>query len=104
MKDIIGKSKLKSTNLSHNLTVNKVNVYNKPEITAVFNNFFTNIDQKLASKVPKSSKTFENHINKLNVVIKSKPLSINELKYTFFKLKISKSLGVDDVSFDIIKK
>ena len=32
MKDIIGKSKIKSTNLSRKLTVNKVDVYNKPEI------------------------------------------------------------------------
>ena len=34
----------------------------------------------------------------------SKPLSINELKDAFFSLKINKSLGVDDVSFNIIKK
>ena len=34
----------------------------------------------------------------------SKPLSINELKDAFFSLKINKSSGVDDVSFNIIKK
>ena len=33
-----------------------------------------------------------------------KPLSINELKDAFFSLKINKSLGVDAVSFNIIKK
>ena len=33
----------------------------------------------------------------------SKPLSINELKDAFFSLKINKSSGVDDVSFNIIK-
>ena len=34
----------------------------------------------------------------------SKSLSINELKDAFLSLKINKSSGVDDVSFNIIKK
>ena len=34
----------------------------------------------------------------------SKPLSINELRDAFFSLKTSKSSGVDNVSFGIIKK
>ena len=34
----------------------------------------------------------------------SKPLWINELKDAFFSLKINKSSGLDDVSFNIIKK
>ena len=33
----------------------------------------------------------------------SKPLSINELIDEFFSLRINKSSGVDDVSFNIIK-
>ena len=33
----------------------------------------------------------------------SKPLSINELKEAFCSLKINKSSGVDDVSFNIIQ-
>ena len=36
--------------------------------------------------------------------MESKPLSINELKDAFFSLKINKSSGVEDVSFNIIKK
>ena len=34
----------------------------------------------------------------------SKPLLISELKDEFFLLKINKSSGVDDVSFNIIQK
>ena len=34
----------------------------------------------------------------------SKPLLISELKDTFFLAKINKILGVDEVSFNIIKK
>ena len=39
MKDI-QKSKTKSTNLPRKLTINKVVVYNKPEIADAFNDFF----------------------------------------------------------------
>ena len=81
-----------------------MDVYKKLEIADAFNYFFTNIGQKLASQKPKSSKTFETYINKMNVIMDSKPLSINELKDVFFSLKINKSSGVDDVNFNIIKK
>ena len=102
MEDIIGKSKIKSTNLLSKLTINKVVVYNKSEIADTFNDFFKNIDQKLVSETPKSSKTFETYINKVNVIMESKTLSINELKSAFFSLKINKRSGADDVTFNII--
>ena len=102
MKDIIRKAKIKSTNLPCKLTINRVDVYNKLEIADAFNDFFTNIGQKLANQIPKSSKTFETYINKANVIMESKPLLISELKDAFFQLKINKSSGVDDVSFNII--
>ena len=82
MKNMAGESKIKSTNLPRKLTINKVDVYNQPEIADAFNDFFTNIGQKLASQI-KSSKTFETYINKRNVITVSKPLSINELKTQF---------------------
>ena len=104
MKNIIGNSKIKSTNLPRKLTINKVDVCNKPKIADAFNNFFTNIGQKMASQIPKSSKTFETYINKVNVIMESKPLSINKLKDAFFSLKINKISGIDDVSFSIVKK
>ena len=104
MKNIIGNSKIKSTNLPRKLTINKVDVYNKPKIADAFNNFFTNIGQKMASQIPKSSKTFETYINKVNIIMESKPLSISKLKDAFFSLKINKISGIDDVSFSIVKK
>ena len=59
MKDIIGKSKIKLTNLPLKLTITKVGVYNEPDMADTFNDFFTNIGQKLAIPIPKSSETFE---------------------------------------------
>ena len=66
-----------------------MDVYNKPKKT--FNDFFTNIAQELASQIPKSSRTFKAYINKVDVIMGAKPLSIKKLKDTFFSLKLSKS-------------
>ena len=81
-----GKSKITLINLPRKLIINKVNVYNKPEIANAFNGFFTNIGEKLANEITKSSKIFETYINKVNII------------------KINKSSGAEDVSFNIIKK
>ena len=45
-----------------------MDVYNEPETADAFNNFFTNIGQKLFSQILRSSKTFETCINKVNVL------------------------------------
>ena len=105
MKDIIGKSKTKSTNIPRKLIINKMDVYNKHKTANAFNDFFENIGQKVASQIPKSPKTFERYINKVNVIMDSKPvkpmsmLSMNQLKDAFFWLKIIKSSGVNDIRF-----
>ena len=103
MKYIIEKSKIKSTNLPRKLTINNVDVYSKPEIADVINDFVTNIGQKLGNQIPKSSKTFETYINKANVIMDSKSLSISELREAFSLPRINKSPGVDDVSFNIME-
>ena len=43
----------------------------------------TNICQKLLIQIPKPSKIFESYINKVNVKMDSKTLSINKLKDNF---------------------
>ena len=45
------------------LTINKMDVYDKPEIANALNDFFRNIGQNLASQIPESSKAFETYIN-----------------------------------------
>ena len=81
-----------------------MDVYDKREIADAFNDVFINVGQKLVSQIPKSSETIETYINKVSVIMESKPLPLNELNDTFFSLKINESSGVDDVSFNIIKK
>ena len=59
---------------------------------------------KLASKIPNASKTFETYTNKPDSIMETKRLSMNELKDAFFSLKINKSPGYDDISFNVLKK
>ena len=63
MKDIIGKSKIKSTNLPRKLTINRVDVYNKPEIER-YSRWFL---YKYLSETGQS-KTFEIHLKHLKHV------------------------------------
>ena len=103
MKDIIGNSEIKLTNLPRKLTLNKVNLYNKPKKPDTVNYFFTNIGQKLTRQIPKSSKKCVAYINKVNVQMKSKPLLINELKDAFLQLKINKSSGAEILDSILLK-
>ena len=104
MKELIGKIKLKSSNLPRRITVNEVDIFDKRKIANEFNAFFTNIGSKLASKIPNASTTFESYINKPDSIMKTKQLSMNELKDAFFSLKINKSPVYDDISFNVVKK
>ena len=57
MKELIGKIKLKSSNLPRRITVNEVYIFDERKIANEFNAFFTNIGSKLASKIPNASTT-----------------------------------------------
>ena len=52
-----------------------------------------------------ASTTLESYMNKPDsIIIEIKQLSMNELKDAFFSLKINKSPGYDDISFNVVKK
>ena len=97
MKELIGKIKLKSSNLPRRITVNEVGIFDERKIANEFNAVFINIGSKLASKIPNASTIFESYINKSDSIMETKQLSMNELKDTFFSLKIYKSPGYDDI-------
>ena len=77
-----------------------MDVYNKPKKT--FNDFL-NIAQELASQIPKSSQTFKAYINKVDVIMGAKSLSIKKLKDTFFSLKLIKSSSLTKLISILLK-
>ena len=104
MKELIGKVKLKSSNLPRKITGDKVDLFDQTKIVHEFNFFFTNIEKNLASKIPNASTPFEYFVNKSDFVMETKPLSMNELKDAFYSLKSNKSPGYDNISHNVIKK
>ena len=63
MKELIGKIKLKSSNLPRKITVNKVVTFNASKIANELNALFDNIGSNLANKIPNASTTFESYVN-----------------------------------------
>ena len=104
MKELIGKIKLKSSNLPRRITVNEVDIFDERKIANEFNAFFTNIRSKLASEIPNASSIFESYLNKPSSTMETKQISMNELKDAFFSSKINKSPGFDDINFNVFKK
>ena len=62
MKELVGKTKLKSSNLARKIIFNEVDIFVELKIVIEFNPFFTNIGSKLASKIPNASTTLESYI------------------------------------------
>ena len=52
MKELTGKTKLKSSNVPRWITVNEVDIFDEHKIANEFIAFFTNIGSKLVSKIP----------------------------------------------------
>ena len=70
------------------------------KIADKFNNFLTNIGTDFANKIPDSSKTFDSYLTKVITKMESRSLSMKDV---FLSLKINKSPGDHEVSFNIIK-
>ena len=54
-----------------------------------FNNYFTSIGEALASKIPKSTHTYESYLTKHNTDLEMQDLTDNQLKNGFYSLKSS---------------
>ena len=102
MIELIGKVRLKSSNLPQKITDKKVDLFDQTEIAHEFNSFFTNIGKNLANKIPNASTPFEYFVNKPDFVIETKPLSMNELKDAFYSLKSNTSPGYHDIGYNVI--
>ena len=58
----------------------------------------------LARQIPESNNTFKSYLFKTSATMQHKSVLINELRDTLFSLKLSKSPGYDEISFNVVKK
>ena len=103
IKEAIGKEKYKQQNLPKKILVDKISITETESIAESFNKYFTQIGPKLAKDIGTSTKSFNEYIKKHDTTQPEKVISVNELKDAFFSLKINKSAGYDDISFNVVK-
>ena len=72
-------------------------------IAEKFNKCFTEIAPNLAKDSDPSSVTFDNYLKTFNANQPELNLTVNELKDAYFSLKLNKSPGYDEISFNVIK-
>ena len=72
-------------------------------IAEKFNKCFTEIGPNYAKDNDPSSDTFDNYLKTFNANQPEHNLTVNELKDAFFSLKLNKSAGYDEISFNVIK-
>ena len=101
IKEVIGKEKYKQQNLPKKILVDKKSTTETKSIAENFNKYFTQIGPNLAKDIDTSTKSFNEYIKKHDTTLPEKVISVNEFKDIFFSLKINKSAGYDDISFNV---
>ena len=84
--------------------MDKKSITETESIAENFNKYFTQTGPNLAKDIGTSTKSFNEYIKKHDTTQPEKVISVNELKDAFFSLKINKSTGYDDISFNVVKK
>ena len=79
-------------------------ITHKISLAKNLNRYFIEIGPTLAKQVDYSSVNFHIYLEAYNITQPEKELTVNKLKDAFFSLKLNKSPGYDDVSFNAIKK
>ena len=75
-------------------------IFDKKEITEIFNSYFVNIGPNLAASITESKTSFQNYIHNDGTI----NLTGLGLENAFASLKTNESLGYDDISADVVKR
>lgn len=101
--EMMGKTKLKTTNLPQRLIVGDESVTEKLSIAEKFNEFFVKVGPNLASSLPASSKDHLIYINNNESSIgEVEELTDEELYKALKTLKPNKSAGFDEINVNVV--
>ena len=103
MKEIIGSKRSSGASFPKRLVVNNFEIFDQMTTAENFNNFFSEIGPKLASKIPDSIISFEHFLQGDYQILEEKPVTDDELNEAIKTLKSKKSSGYDEISSDVIK-
>ena len=71
---------MNKSSLRQKIKVKKTDILDQGKIATEFNQFFPNVGRKLAKQIPECKNTFRSHLLKTSAIMKSKSVSINELR------------------------
>ncbi|XP_065665414.1 uncharacterized protein LOC136086848 [Hydra vulgaris] len=78
-------------------------ISNKETIVEKLNDYFLEVGPKLADKIPKNTTNFESYIKPTNISMKEVNLNTSEVRNAFNSLKNNKSVGIDQISVNVVK-
>ena len=90
--------------LPQKIRVKKTDIFDLEKIATEFNRFVANIGPMVAKQIPERKNAFESYLVKTFATMQHKSVSINELRDAFFPLKLNKSPGYYEISFNVVKK
>ena len=103
IKEIIGSKKWSGTLFPKRLVVNDLECFDNKTTLVNFNNFFSEIGPKLASKIPHSLISFEHFLHGGFLSLEEKLITDDELNEALQILKAKKSSAYDEISSNVIK-
>ena len=84
MNEVIRKTNNSGSCLPIRLVIYKNDITSEIDIANEFNKFFANIGPELARKISTESRTSRRFLSKIDTALPGNPITINELKETFF--------------------
>ena len=84
MNEVIRKTNNSGSCLPIRLVIYKNDIASEIDIANEFNKFFANIGPELARKISTESRSSGRFLNKIDTAFPGNPITINELKETFF--------------------
>ena len=97
------KKKCNHQNFPKKIKLDGKNITDEDLIAKQFNTYFTEIGPKFAKTIQASSLNFASFMENCNSTLAESTLTVNGLKGAFFLLKINKSPGYDDISFNVVR-
>ena len=102
IKESIGKGKCNHQSFPEKIKLDRKNITDEDLIAKQFTTYFTEIEPKLPKTIQASSINLASFLKNCNSTQTESTLTLNELK-AFFSLKINKSSGYDDITFDAVR-
>ena len=103
IKEAIGKEKIQQQNFPKKNCIGNKEITDLKIVAEKFNRFFTEIGPNLLKDTNISSVTFDIYLKTFNANQPGHNLTVNELKDALIFLKLYKSPGYNEISFNVIK-